>query len=102
MDRVVVVGAGLAGVRTCQELRARGHAGEVVLVGAEPHPPYDRPPLSKAVLLGTRAGSALEPEWYAGTEVRLGVAATGLAPGALATSDGELGWDALVLATKAA
>jgi 3-phenylpropionate/trans-cinnamate dioxygenase ferredoxin reductase subunit len=101
MDRVVVVGAGLAGVRTCQELRARGHAGEVVLVGAEPHPPYDRPPLSKAVLLGELAGSPLEPEWYAGADVRLGVAATGLAPGVLVTSGGELGWDRLVLATGA-
>lgn len=101
-DRIVVVGAGLAGVRTCQELHAAGHRGEVVLVGAEPHPPYDRPPLSKAVLLGELDGSALEPDWYAGAHARLGVAATALAPGVLTTTGGELSYGRLVLATGAA
>jgi 3-phenylpropionate/trans-cinnamate dioxygenase ferredoxin reductase component len=47
---VVVVGAGLAGLRTAEELRHLGHVGPLVLVGSELHPPYDRPPLSKAVL----------------------------------------------------
>src|SRR5271170_2264465 len=46
----VVVGAGLAGLRTVEELRARGYAGPVALIGAEQRPPYDRPPLSKKVL----------------------------------------------------
>lgn len=101
MRRVVVVGAGLAGVRSCQELRAGGYAGELVLVGGETRPPYDRPPLSKEVLLGERTDSALEPDWYAGADCRLGVTATALAPGRLATTAGELGWDALVLATGA-
>jgi len=101
--RVVVVGAGMAGARMCAELRERGHAGELVLVGAETDPPYDRPPLSKAVLLGTAepADGALDPEWYAGADVRLDVGAVGLAPGVLRTTAGELGWDALVLATGA-
>jgi 3-phenylpropionate/trans-cinnamate dioxygenase ferredoxin reductase subunit len=45
--RVVIVGGGLAGLRIADRLR---HAAEVVLVGAEPHAPYDRPPLSKALL----------------------------------------------------
>ena len=45
--RMVVVGGGLAGVRTCQELRAQGFTGELHLVRAETGPPYDRPPLSK-------------------------------------------------------
>ena len=48
--RVVVVGAGLAGLRTAEELRARGFAGQIALIGAEERPPYDRPPLSKKVL----------------------------------------------------
>lgn len=49
-QHVLVVGAGLAGARTVLELRARGFAGEVTLVGAEGLPPYDRPPLSKHLL----------------------------------------------------
>lgn len=51
-DHVVVVGAGLAGWRLCEGLRERGYTGRLTLVGAEPHPPYDRPPLSKQVLSG--------------------------------------------------
>jgi NADPH-dependent 2,4-dienoyl-CoA reductase/sulfur reductase-like enzyme len=51
-DHVVVVGAGLAGWRFCEELRRRGYAGELTLVGEEPHEPYDRPPLSKQVAEG--------------------------------------------------
>ena len=96
-----MVGAGLAGARTCQELRARGYAGELLLVGAEARPPYDRPPLSKRVLLGEAEDSTLDPDWYGGAELRLGVTATGLAPGVLATTAGELRWDRLVLATGA-
>ncbi|NEA00396.1 FAD-dependent oxidoreductase, partial [Streptomyces sp. SID10116] len=55
-----MVGAGMAGVQTAVALREQGFAGPVTLVGAEPHPPYDRPPLSKAVLLGKAAGSAFD------------------------------------------
>jgi 3-phenylpropionate/trans-cinnamate dioxygenase ferredoxin reductase subunit len=50
---VVVVGGGLAGLRAAETLRAGGHGGPVVLAGAEAHPPYDRPPLSKQFLAGT-------------------------------------------------
>jgi len=50
--RVVVVGAGLAGAELAVSLRQAGHRGPVVLVGDEPHQPYQRPPLSKAVLEG--------------------------------------------------
>jgi 3-phenylpropionate/trans-cinnamate dioxygenase ferredoxin reductase subunit len=50
---VVVVGAGLAGLRAAEALRADGFVGKLVLVGNEPHLPYDRPPLSKQVLAGT-------------------------------------------------
>jgi 3-phenylpropionate/trans-cinnamate dioxygenase ferredoxin reductase subunit len=49
---VVIVGASVAGVRTAEALRRRGFGGRVTLIGAEPHLPYDRPPLSKAFLAG--------------------------------------------------
>jgi 3-phenylpropionate/trans-cinnamate dioxygenase ferredoxin reductase subunit len=49
---IVVVGAGLAGLRACEGLRSRGYRGALVLVGEEPHLPYDRPPLSKQFLAG--------------------------------------------------
>jgi NADPH-dependent 2,4-dienoyl-CoA reductase/sulfur reductase-like enzyme len=51
-DHVVVVGAGLAGWRTCEALRREGFEGAITLVGDEPYAPYDRPPLSKQVLSG--------------------------------------------------
>ena len=51
-EHVVIVGAGLGGLRTAQKLRSAGMQGRISLVGAESHPPYDRPPLSKQVLTG--------------------------------------------------
>jgi Pyridine nucleotide-disulphide oxidoreductase len=51
-ERVVIVGASLAGLRAAEALRAEGFTGRLTLVGDEPHEPYDRPPLSKAVLTG--------------------------------------------------
>lgn len=48
---LVIVGAGLAGLRAAEGARSAGFAGRIVLIGDEPHAPYDRPPLSKAVLL---------------------------------------------------
>lgn len=53
-DRIVIVGGSLAGLRAAAELRAQGHAGTLTIIGDEPHLPYDRPPLSKAVLAGTK------------------------------------------------
>lgn len=52
MDSIAVVGASLAGIRAAETLRSEGFAGELHLVGDEPHLPYDRPPLSKQVLVG--------------------------------------------------
>ncbi|MCW2528048.1 MAG: hypothetical protein JWM76_2908 [Pseudonocardiales bacterium] len=54
-----IVGASLAGLRAAEALRARGFDGRIVLIGAEPHAPYERPPLSKAVLLGTASIESL-------------------------------------------
>jgi NADPH-dependent 2,4-dienoyl-CoA reductase/sulfur reductase-like enzyme len=52
---VLIVGASLAGVRAAEALRRHGHDGPITIVGAEAHQPYDRPPLSKAVLAGRMA-----------------------------------------------
>ncbi len=52
LGQVVVVGASLAGLRACETLRQRGWTGRIVLLGAEPHALYDRPPLSKTYLTG--------------------------------------------------
>src|SRR5690606_17174213 len=57
--RVLIVGAGQAGGRTAQALRRLGHAGPVTLVGDEALPPYERPPLSKEVLLGRAEPASL-------------------------------------------
>jgi 3-phenylpropionate/trans-cinnamate dioxygenase ferredoxin reductase subunit len=101
--KIVVVGAGLAGLRTIEELRARGYADRVTLVGAEPRPPYDRPPLSKKFLTGELDETSLRADLDSlDIDARLGETATGLQPGTLSTDRGELDFDALVLATGAA
>ncbi|TDC21471.1 oxidoreductase [Streptomyces sp. 8K308] len=107
--RVVVVGAGLAGVQTVVELRGQGWGGAVTLLGAEPHQPYDRPPLSKAALLAPDDESALHAAALdidfaeLDAELLLGRAATGLdtARRRLHTDAGPLDYDHLVLATGA-
>ncbi|WP_432018846.1 NAD(P)/FAD-dependent oxidoreductase [Streptomyces sp. 1222.5] len=102
--RVVVVGAGMAGVQTAVALREQGFKGAVTVIGAEPHQPYDRPPLSKAVLLGTAEGSAFDVDFESlGVELRLGCEAQGLRPAerVLDTEAGPVPYDVLVLATGA-
>jgi 3-phenylpropionate/trans-cinnamate dioxygenase ferredoxin reductase subunit len=102
IERVVIAGAGLAGLRTLEELRARGYGGAVTLVGAEDRPPYDRPPLSKGVLSGAVDDTTLRHDLSAlGADVRLGEPATGVADGVLRTGRGEYPFDRLVLATGA-
>lgn len=108
MERVVVVGGGLAGLRTVEALRAHGYAGRLTLVAAEPHPPYDRPPLSKRVLWGETSETTFAADWAAlDGELLLGRRATGLRPGAggggtVDTDRGSLDFDGLVIATGAA
>jgi 3-phenylpropionate/trans-cinnamate dioxygenase ferredoxin reductase component len=101
-ERIVVVGGGLAGLRTVEELRAREYAGQVTLVGAEARPPYDRPPLSKRLMAGELADTTLREDLATlGMQLRLGETATGLSPGVLRTDRGEHRFDRLVLATGA-
>ncbi|KUL39239.1 NAD(P)/FAD-dependent oxidoreductase [Streptomyces regalis] len=102
--RVVVAGAGMAGVQTAVALRERGFTGTVTLIGAEPHQPYDRPPLSKAVLLGKAEGSAFDVDFEAlGIELELGREVLGVrtADHELDTEAGPVPYDVLVLATGA-
>jgi 3-phenylpropionate/trans-cinnamate dioxygenase ferredoxin reductase component len=99
--KVVVAGAGLAGFRTVEELRERGFAGPITLIGAESRPPYDRPPLSKKFL----AEPDLDPSLKAGfaaldVDFRPDEAAAGLGE-ELVTSRGAYPFDHLVLATGA-
>ena len=102
INRVVIAGAGLAGLRTLEELRARGYDGTVTLIGAEARPPYDRPPLSKGVLADAVDDTTLRSDLSAlGADVRLGEPATGVADGVLRTGQGEYAFDRLVLATGA-
>jgi 3-phenylpropionate/trans-cinnamate dioxygenase ferredoxin reductase component len=108
LDRVLVVGAGLAGARCAETLRAEGFAGDIVLVGDDPHAPYERPALSKELLVGARETDEImlrPPDFWAeqGIELVLGtrIAAVDVSR-RVAISDGRcFPWDALVLATGA-
>lgn len=104
----VVVGASVAGVSAVRALRAAGFDGHLVLLGAEPHLPYDRPPLSKEFLAGKVevAGFALltETELVAlDVDWRPGEPATGLRPAgrAVALADEDIRADYVVIATGA-
>ncbi|MDX6741131.1 FAD/NAD(P)-binding oxidoreductase [Actinocorallia sp. A-T 12471] len=59
IGEIVVAGASLGGLRAAEQLRAAGWTGGITLVGEEPHPPYNRPPLSKEVLAGKAAFDSL-------------------------------------------
>ena len=103
-DRVVIVGAGLAGARCAQTLRAEGFDGEIGLIGEEPEPPYERPALSKAFLAGTREELALSGDWHEiGIRLVLGTRVEQIDPARrlVRTTSGDVRWDALVLATGA-
>ncbi|KRE41658.1 NAD(P)/FAD-dependent oxidoreductase [Knoellia sp. Soil729] len=103
---VVIVGGGLAGATVAQTLRERGDDGEIVILAAEPHLPYERPPLSKAVLLGDKGVDSAyvhDEAWWRehDVEVRTGteVQSIDLAARTLVTNASEQPYEWLVLAT---
>ncbi|WP_411572189.1 FAD-dependent oxidoreductase, partial [Streptomyces pristinaespiralis] len=94
----------MAGVQTAVALREQGFTGTVTLIGAEPHQPYDRPPLSKAILLGKAEDSAFDIDFEElGVDLRLGLEVTRVRTGAheVDTTAGPVPYDVLVLATGA-
>ncbi|MFD2757236.1 NAD(P)/FAD-dependent oxidoreductase [Gulosibacter faecalis] len=106
-QQVVIIGGGLAGAKTAEALREQGHTGTITLVAAEPHLPYECPPLSKGYLAGSDPfdDAVVHPaEWYSEHDVTLrqGVRATAVDAGAhtVTVDDGTtLPYDKLVLAT---
>jgi 3-phenylpropionate/trans-cinnamate dioxygenase ferredoxin reductase component len=107
-DRVVVVGGGLAAGTFVTELREGGHDGPVTVIAQEPRPPYERPPLSKGLLLGDANEDDVfvqDASWYDEHDVdlRTGSTAAGvdLAAREVAVGDERIGYDRLLLATGA-
>ena len=107
-ESIVVVGAGQAGSTLVQTLRAEGHDGPVTLIGDEPDPPYQRPPLSKKYLLGELSAERLhlKPEaFYREQDIRLvtgsAVRAIDRAARTVSVEGAEIPYDALALTTGA-
>ena len=103
---IVVIGAGLAGGTAVTSLREQGYDGRIVLYGAEPHLPYERPPLSKGYLMGKEPlekAFVHEPGWYAEHDVDVRVSteveAIDVDAHVVRTAAGEETYDKLVLAT---
>jgi len=109
MPSYVIAGGGLAAAKAAETLRDEGFDGEVVLLGAEPERPYERPPLSKGYLQGSDSRDSVyvhPAAWYAEHDVdlRQGVTVTAIDRGAhvVATADGtQVPYDKLLLATGA-
>lgn len=109
MRHVAIIGAGQAGSALAAKLRELGFDGRVTLIGDEPHPPYQRPPLSKAYLLGKLAADRLAlrgPTFYAerNIDLRLATKVTRIVPAEKRIELGaeSLAYDDLMLATGAA
>lgn len=106
IERILIIGAGQCGAMAAASLRQRGFSGRIVLVGREPHPPYERPPLSKSVLTqSSQTVSGLhETDFYREHEIelRLGTAVQSLDPikrRALLDDGSLIEWDRCLLAT---
>jgi 3-phenylpropionate/trans-cinnamate dioxygenase ferredoxin reductase subunit len=107
-DTFVIVGGGLAGAKAAEALRDGGFDGRLVLAGAEPELPYERPPLSKSYLAGQspfEEARVHDAAWYEehSIELRTGTVASELRPGEHTVLVGveELRYDRLLLATGA-
>ena len=105
MQGLVIVGAGLAGLRTAEEVRRAGYDGDVMLVGGEPHLPYDRPPLSKGVIRGEVPDTTLKPrEFFDEKNIALRLAVEAVSVDTTTQTvnfadDSELGYSELIIAT---
>jgi 3-phenylpropionate/trans-cinnamate dioxygenase ferredoxin reductase component len=103
-QRIVIVGASLAGLSAADALRAAGFAGKLTLIGDEPYPPYDRPPLSKDALLGRLSAEQTTLPWTRDLQAEwlLGLPAVGLdrCRREVQLADGRrIGFDRLLIAT---
>jgi 3-phenylpropionate/trans-cinnamate dioxygenase ferredoxin reductase component len=112
MPSYVIAGASLAGAKAAETLRDEGFDGDILLIGAEPERPYERPPLSKGYLLGNDPRDAVyvhPADWYDEHDVRLieGITVTEIDPATrtIATTgpagELDLSYDRLLLATGA-
>jgi 3-phenylpropionate/trans-cinnamate dioxygenase ferredoxin reductase component len=106
MHHIIVIGAGQAGAALVAKLRSGGYAGKITLIGEEAAPPYQRPPLSKAYLMGEIEEERLylrSPEFYRTNDIilRLGDAVTAIDPVAKTVTVGgdSLHYDQLALTT---
>ncbi len=105
----VIVGAGHAGGRAAQAMRQYGFEGEILLIGEEPHVPYERPPLSKELIVtdaGLEKVRLHDAAWYAENRIELIAAKAATAIDAAAKTvglaDGQtIGFDRLMLTTGA-
>src|SRR5262245_59608933 len=106
---IVIIGAGQAGFWAARTLRTQGYDGRLVLVGNEPHPPYERPPLSKQILRGDaepRSAWLATPEPLAELRIeflaeRSATAIDRSARNVVLSDGARLGYDQLLLATGA-
>jgi 3-phenylpropionate/trans-cinnamate dioxygenase ferredoxin reductase subunit len=105
---IVVIGAGLAGANAVKELRTQGYPGDITLIGAEPRPPYERPPLSKGLLLGSAEPDSVfvhDTAWYADQQIDLltdtTVTGIDLDTGHVVAGGRQLPYDRLLLTTGA-
>ncbi len=106
---VVIIGAGHAGGRAAEAMRQAGFAGEIVLIGEEAHVPYERPPLSKELLIGEEGAEKVflnPPAYYAENEIdlRLGTRAEAIdrdGRAVVLADGGRVGYDKLLIVTGA-
>ncbi|HEX5016407.1 MAG TPA: FAD-dependent oxidoreductase [Actinomycetes bacterium] len=101
MQRIVIVGAGLAGFEAARALRTQGFSGELIMLGAEKEPPYDRPPLSKDVLAWRDVSLHFDLSVIADLQVHLSTPATGIEPGVVLANGSRFECDGIVLAVGA-
>jgi len=107
MSDIVIAGAGQAGARAAEALRTRGFKGSITMIGEEPHPPYERPQLSKSLLQSSDAPVAYikqAADWSTTLDIRIETGATAIDCDAdrriVSTADGrDFGFDKLLLAT---